>query len=277
MLQSDQTIICVILIIIVLFFVWITYDLYKNPPNKNYFLLCEAGKCATNIYNGEKRCADDPSATIIYNPQFEVCNSKYRCENPLTPNAVLSNGSTNTFGICDLNVPCRCIKTQQCSYDNIVSFDFTDILSNTNNNLTNNISIKQIYLASQGFTGLPLTTPDDPTKFCQMKGNNLDRLIPRTPQCNFVNPGNPTYNEAKNCILSNPCTIGRLSFKPGSSGIPFSFKFNTYANTLASIPVGCSPDLQVADDPNYDILTKLCINNRVPVWDVRFNRLVCSF
>ena len=74
---------------------------------------CEIGQCATNITTGIKRCPP-AGETITLNLGNEVCNGQFTCNNPATPYALQSDGSTNFQGNCEQGVSCPCLNHQSC-------------------------------------------------------------------------------------------------------------------------------------------------------------------
>ena len=99
------------------------------------------------------------------------------------------------------------------------------------------------------------------TQFCGIYLTDFDKVVPRTPQCNFSRPNNPDFNEAGRCIRSNPCTVGRLAFYP-----PSLLEFNFNSTSLYSVPVMCLP---TSDDQAE------CRNGQVPVFDASSGKIVC--
>src|SRR3990167_10924977 len=79
-----------------------------DPPR------CPAGSCVTDLLTGVKTCPTNTTDTLIYDPSQSACNSQYLCDNPITPYALQSDGSTDLNGNCEPGVPCRCTTTAQC-------------------------------------------------------------------------------------------------------------------------------------------------------------------
>lgn len=267
---SDYTIVAIIIIAMLLFWAWIFFTLYNENPNTKYFLVCDPGKCATNIYNGEKRCPDLETSSLAYDPTFEVCNSRYTCENITTPYALTSNGSTNDFGYCDSGSICRCLNNPQCAYDNMVVFT---VDGGTISNFAETGSRARIIQATgePGYTGSQtLTYPGNTISYCQIKLSHFDRVVPRTDACSFNNNGTtPTLQQYGNCIRSNPCAAGRLAFKPTVAG---TFQFNLSA--ISRIPVGCTPNTDGKGN-----VGPTCVGGNpgtVPVYDPLIGGIVCK-
>lgn len=260
---DEFTILGLMIIAILGFWIWVMYMIYRNTPTPKYFLKCDPGKCATNIYNGEKRCGTDDGVPVVYDPIYEVCNSRFTCESTLTPYAVQLDGSTNLSGICPDTTICRCVKTAQCSYDTTVAFTSTNgILGQvgTTDDGSRTILV-QTSLSNQGDAGVPIDLTEPTAQYCLIRLKHFDRVVPRTPECNFAVADDPTLDEARACINSNPCTIGRLAFRP-----LIAADFTYTAETLADVPVGCVIDLKSIGP---------CVSPQVPVWDLTQAKVVC--
>lgn len=165
---------------------------------------------------------------------FEVCNSKYLCDNTATPYALNGDGSTNDFGICEENTICRCLTTAQCSVEEVVLFTavngspYADQLDNSQ------LVFSQTSTDSPGIPeSLVITNPN--AQFCNLQMRYFDRLS--NGACIFANPLNITLNEAVICVRKNPCVSGLLAFKPND---PDSFVLNaSNLNVLNTVPLGC--------------------------------------
>lgn len=264
--MMNEFIVYTIIAAIIIFFLivggLVLYKFVTNSISDTYYLVCEPNKCATNIYNGEKRCGIN-NIPIIYNPAFEVCNSRYACDNLKTPYALRNDGSTDITGICDFETPCRCLTQAQCGYETLVTFSVTNNGINFINPTTsgNTSIINQNALQTQGYVGTPLILNDPNSEYCAIKLYNFNRAVPRTVQCNFIQPDNPTLQEAELCINSNPCTIGTLAFAPQSID-DFSFS----GSILLDVPVGCFSDLRSAAP---------CKPFTIPVWNLATTTIVC--
>jgi hypothetical protein len=258
---DEFTILSISLIIILGFWLWIIITFYYNSPAPTYFLQCDPDKCATGIESGEKRCNTD-ATPVVYNPVYEVCNSRTTCDNDITPYAVTADGSTSLTGICDAGETCRCLRNPQCSYDTLVTF-FPTAGPLGNGLAAGGLSpsaLLQNAPSSQGEIGVPLTL-NSSIEYCAIRLYHADRLVPRTGECNFQSPDNPTLVEAYECIISNPCTIGQLAFRPADVDL---FTFN--AETINTTPVGCVVDLTSAPK---------CTGGSVPVWDANVGKVKC--
>lgn len=254
---DDYILGCVILIILVIFGIYITYTLYKNPDIAKIYLECPVGECATNIYNGEKRCPEDSGTIIIYDPSYEVCNSKYTCENSLTPYALLKNGETSDSGKCDDLEICRCLSKPSCSSNNIVLFS----LKNGNTQIDGNSSrgiFYQIINSNQGnISSINYTNIN--TQFCLIKSYHLNRISPNP--CYYKDINNITISDVSSCMLTNPCITGTLAFDPKNIDL-----FQLNENTVYTIPVGC-----------FASEFKNCGEGRIAVYNNKTNKIDCMY
>lgn len=136
----------------------------KSDVRTQTTFTCPAGQCGTNLLTGVKTCPQ-LNVPITINPAESVCNSRLACDNPLTPFAVQSDGSTNINGVCESNSECACLSVSQCA-DYVLSA-FT----------TSNGS------AFQSVPGQRITFPQK-TTFVNAGGTQTD-----TPPIQFNNPG----------------------------------------------------------------------------------------
>jgi hypothetical protein len=126
---SDLVIPLVILVILVVFFGFLLYLLVSSrfsqsplvtDPSGNISRLngdttipCPPDQCATNLFTGLKRCPPAGEQINSY-PSIEVCNSPFLCDNPITPYAVLSDGSATSSGVCQEGITCPCRRLPTC-------------------------------------------------------------------------------------------------------------------------------------------------------------------
>lgn len=192
----------------------------------NAEVLCSENQCATNIETGIRRCAKTP---MIINPEIEVCNTEYICDNPITPYALLSNGGTDPDGICEEGINCPCVKYNQCP--EYISSMFTSFTTpaNYNQSVINN------------FPQIPVQQIANPqTQFCSVP---FSWLTISNPGCNFVNTYDYTNEDilkcmnlvVPNCVVEtemNPCVYGTLAFIVDNNTV-------INKNTLNNILVGC--------------------------------------
>lgn len=226
----------IVLIVLVIFLGWMAYLLLSSGfqstgPGKRVetdrradtIFRCLPGQCATNIVSGFKTCPEGDEA-IFVNPLEEVCNSRTLCDNPLTPFAVQSDGSTNFYGVCEGTVACPCVKTLQCP--NYVLSAFTV----SNGNAYANLSGQRLVFpqvssysdtsnsSSFGVNDLPPLKYNDLNTFCSAP---LSWLPLSSPGCNFVSGiESMTYNELLICmgqaigclgLAGSPCLQGVLA------------------------------------------------------------------
>ncbi|MHB1909931.1 MAG: hypothetical protein ACYCQJ_13825 [Nitrososphaerales archaeon] len=79
-------------------------------------LPCPLGLCASNIYDGSRRCGEEQ---VLYNPAYEVCNAPDACTNERTPCVYLSpelgTSCPNNPGYTGLCTgTCRCLERVVC-------------------------------------------------------------------------------------------------------------------------------------------------------------------
>lgn len=194
-------------------------------------ITCEPGQCATDIQSGQKTCPPQDVSMVI-DPAQSVCNSRFLCDNPLTPYALQSDGSTNLNGICEsrvlesgveVRVECPCLRTYQCP-DYVLSVFTTT--GNPYQQITGQrITFPQLssYVAPmRGQVDTPPIRLDNPaTEFCFAP---ISWLPLSNPGCNFVSApdGNSmSYDDIKLCmgqqqgcsgLQGSPCLQGTLAF-----------------------------------------------------------------
>nr|QBK90390.1 MAG: hypothetical protein LCPAC103_00710 [Pithovirus LCPAC103] len=111
---SPEWILAIITLIVLVVFWLFLLNAARNQPPARGAVYCQSGKCATNIFNGVKKCPKK-GEKIIFDPAIEVCNSPNSCDNLITRFAVQSDGSTDISGKCETGVECRCLAKQQCA------------------------------------------------------------------------------------------------------------------------------------------------------------------
>lgn len=181
----------------------------SNPVSSdiraNNSFTCLPGQCATNLISGIKTCPTT-DIEIGINPAEEVCNSRYLCDNPLTPFAVQSDGSTNISGICEDKSECSCLNTITCP--NYILSVFTA----SGGNPYVSTDTQRINFPQENVTRIT----DISRNFCTVP---LTWLPISTPGCNFVSdPNQFTYIDLLECMnlpnttdLMSPCLNGVLS------------------------------------------------------------------
>lgn len=259
----DSIIGAVILIAILIFFIYITYQRYVTPQVAEIYLQCLPNQCATNIYNGLKRCPLESDVLIAYDPSYEVCNYKFTCENSITPYAQHPNGSTTDNGICS-DGTCKCLRSPQCPYSNIVLFSLQNG-SIQINGASSKALFYQIPLSNQGESGNQnLSYNFNTSTYCSIKASHLNRLS--SGSCYFNDPNNISLAEITECLYSNPCQIGSMAFNPKN---PETFELNSgNLNAIYSVPVGCFPS---------EMIYSGCPPSTIPVWNQDKATIICQF
>lgn len=226
----------VVLIILIVFLGWMTYllissgfhrtspgDPVSSDARTNINITCAPGQCATDLFNGAKRCPVG-EIPITIDPSHQVCNSRFVCDNPLTPFALQSDQSTNINGVCEPFTECSCLKVSQCA--NYILSVFTTSNGNPYQTLNGQrITFPQIstYVAAAGGqTDTPPIRFNNPaTTFCSAP---LSWMPLSNPGCNFIgttDPNSITYEDLLLCmgmvngcsgLQGSPCLQGTLAF-----------------------------------------------------------------
>lgn len=270
----------VVLIVFIVFFGIIGYLLLSsnfestNPANRvasdprsvNEVFTCPAGQCATDLFTGLKTCPSE-NVPIIINPMTSVCNSRYVCDNTLTPFAIMSDGSTNLNGVCEPGVECGCLRYQQCP--NYILSAFTVRGGNVYQPIANQrISFPQISTYLSEATGETTTLPpiqyNDSTTFCFA---SLAWLPLSTPGCNFypaTQTNSMTIEDVALCqgmingctgVVGNPCLQGVLAIISNDPD-------NINRNNISTMQFGC-----VRGEP--------CPCGKLAVYDTNFGGIIC--
>lgn len=214
MIDPDLLIGLFVLILLVIYLAVLIFVVRDGTKTSNS-LPCPTGACATNIYNGEKTCPATSSDVVQYDPTLEVCNSPNSCDNPLTPFAVNTDGSTNDTGLCAGSTQCRCLSKAMCS--NYVLSTFSAISGQPYNAFAG----QRIYFTqSSSYTDAaganqtlpPLQLDNALTDFCAIPASWVERIspvgcldgvfayVPEDPN-NF----DPT-NTPLSCVIGTPST-----------------------------------------------------------------------
>ncbi len=224
---------------------------------------CPPGQCATNIYNGEKRCPA-PTGTIVSDAGIEVCNTADRCDNDTTPYALLSDGSTDPQGLCESGVHCRCMRYPNCPSYVVTLFKATD--GNPYGSVPGTRTKFQQYSSStnpntgQSTTNTPLTYTDVSTTFCTVPLNWLPRS---TPGCTFSE--SVDLSMIKDCMggqtgcngsVYNPCLEGTLAFISNDSDA-------FVASSIDRTPLGC-------------VAGQHCGCGDIAIYDTKLGSVVCK-
>lgn len=269
---QDWIILAVTVLIIVVFWSLVIWKALSNIPDiqtstgTQVLVKCPVGQCATNIYNGEKRCPDAPDGTIVSNAGVEMCSSKYMCDSTMLPYAVRSDESTNTLGLCEDGIPCRCLRYPTCpyyvtSYFSAITGTAFGTVVGTRTTFTQTTQWKDPYT---GFTtsNRPLQYKDPSVSFCSVPASWLLRS---TPGCTFLEELSMegiadcmAYQNGVGGVYFNPCLQGTLAFISDNSS-----EFDLYdPSTVERIPMAC-------------VAAKPCPSGEVAVWDTNYNNLVC--
>lgn len=266
----DYVIIAIILIFFLLVWIIILFYIKKGITNDSVYLQCIPGECATNIYTGEKLCPENTTDMILIDPSYQVCNSRYTCNNPITPFALNTDGSTNSNGVCENGQICRCLRTASCASDNLVLFNMINGTVYQGNPNASRAIFQQIPVSAQGENNT-ITFSDPNTQFCAMKAYHLNRIAPGG--CTFADPNNVTLLELQKCMNDNPCMVGQIAFYPEN---PDNFILNnqTY-NAIYNIPVACVPQITNTTGHISNPCKDTEIDTTVPVYDKRSGRIFC--
>lgn len=231
------------------------FQMYESGAGE-VLVQCPVDQCATNIFNGQKRCPSS-GKQIASNINFEVCSSPFVCDDPSLPFAVQSDQSTNLEGNCEQGVQCRCISQLQCP-EYIQS-----IFTSDNGNPYASIAGQRVSFVQNTNSGqTPIVYNFEDHKFCTVPIAWLPRS---TPGCSFMNQITPqTITECmggpRGCNDSNyffnPCSRGTLAFITNNSN-------NFSAESIEFIPLGC-----VSGSP--------CQCGLVAVYDTQIQQIVCK-
>lgn len=231
------------IILILAFVLWLLFVI-KNGTEEDVVLTCAPGQCITNIFNGLKTCPDQGNKSLVLDPEKEVCNSPFVCENPRTPFAVQSDGSTR-LNICEKNVKCRCLQNAQCSTFVTATFS-TDLGNPFQSPDQQKFSLQQ----NTDFENLAMNfTPEPPFSlksetrdFCQIPRDWLPFIWPSV------------IDEEGNF---GTCLKGSIAFVPEDPE-----NFNTTEEVLNETLLSC-----VVGSP--------CPEGKTPFFDTRVNKLRC--
>lgn len=279
--ETAEVILPIIILIVVIAFVgWMLYllissgfrstsvsDPVSSDNRTQTNITCATGQCGTNIQSGFKTCPAE-NVAITIDPAVSVCNSRFVCDNPLTPFAVNSDGSTNINGVCEPNVECPCLQISQCP--NYVLSVFTTSNGNPYQQLNGQrITFPQqstyVSTVGGGQTDTPPIQFSNPaTTFCAA---SLAFLPLSNPGCNFVKApdGNSmTYSDLLLC----------MGLQKGCSGVQGS---PCLQGTLAII--SDDPDTLVTQNlQNYQfacVRGEPCPCGQVAIFDTNFGGIVC--
>lgn len=234
----------------------------------NLTIDCLAGQCATNIVSGEKICPARLTDVVSVNPANQVCNSPFTCDNPLTPFAVQSDGSTNIQGVCEPGVECPCVTEQCCP--NFVLSAFTA----TNGNPYQAVGGQRILFpqtavysaGAQSSDTPPLQFANPSTTFCTVP---LAWLPLANPGCTFA--AELAYADIVTCMGLAPQGTGQPGCSPGVTYNP------CLQGTLAFI----SDDSSSMTQADINVTQLGCVRGepcpcgQVAIYDTNLNGVVC--
>jgi hypothetical protein len=239
-LSVEATLLAVSIILILIFCCWIMTLIRSGPTSQKAYFECPSSECATNIYNGEKRCPADGVSIILYDPAYEVCNSQYTCENVETPYALWSDGSTNIYGICEPNNACRCLRQPQCATYTLVMFTMLNGSIYLGDNNDQRFVFQQNPLSSMAALGTQqVGFTNSNTQFCAIKPYHMNRISPGG--CAFLDNTinhNSYVNGIAQCMHdTNPCMLGTIAFVPPNMRDFIDAK----TAVINEFPVACVP------------------------------------
>lgn len=229
----------VLIVVVVMSYTTVESYTKNGVPGTTVRFKCAPGQCVTNVSTGEKTCPKDPSTVLTTDPVYEVCNSRFTCENNRTPYAVQSDGSTNSQGLCESGVECRCLPDPQCA-DYIVSTfsalggnpylpldDQRIVFTQSTSYVATDLDGGNAVIVSEP----PLRLENASTQFCTVPSSWRSRLVPRK------------------------CTKGVLAYIPEDP-----LKFNYDSTRMGCVPRGVE-----------------CPEGDVPVWDKRVGFQTCAY
>lgn len=280
---SDTLIPLLVLIVIVVFLGWLFVLLLKSgfqvtnagdPVSTDgrrggtVSITCAPGQCATNIFSGFKTCPVENDVSLVINPVESVCNSRFVCDNPLTPFALQSDSSTSLFGQCEAGVECPCLKYSQCPQYILSAFTASNgnPYANIDGQRITFPQIASFTVNGGGQSDVPPIQYNNPTTtFCTVP---LSWLSFSTPGCNFISlagGATATFQDLLYCMgqingcfdlgIGSPCLQGTLAFISDNPD-------NLTQNDINVTPMGCVPGTG-------------CPCGEVAIYDTSFGGIVC--
>ena len=231
------------IILILAFLLWLLFVI-KNGAEEDVALTCAPGQCVTNIFNGIKTCPDQENQSLVLDPETEVCNSPFVCENPRTPFAVQLDGSTR-LSLCEKNVKCRCLQKPQCS-----TFTTSTFSIDLGNPFQSPEQQKFSLLQKTDFENLamniipepPFSLESETRDFCQIPREWLPFVW-------------PSVVDEDGDLTS--CLKGSMAFFPEDPE-----NFNTTEDVLNETLLSC-------------VIGGQCPKGKIPFFDTRVNKLRC--
>nr|WIL04742.1 putative membrane protein [Cedratvirus duvanny] len=200
--------------LVILFISFFSLGVYSLLSRSEYTPACATNECATNIFNGEKRCPPS-GGQINLKRGIEVCNPPFSCRGS-TPYAVQEDGGTSSSGLCPPGTTCPCSRTPYCPDYVSVFFSVTgaspyENLQGTNAVVYQNTSYRDV--AKQTISLAPLSLPDD-VSFCSFPPSWRERVYPRecvrgnlfylTPEISLFD----AQRDSLSCLSLPPCDRG---------------------------------------------------------------------
>jgi len=264
------------IILILAFWLYLAYLSLESIPRlvatgtAAVLITCPPDQCATNIYNGEKRCPL-PGQTIISDSSYEICVTAGLCDNSRNPYAVMSDESTNLEGVCETDpatgnpVTCRCLSRPQCA--NYILSGWNTYTGNAYVGLNQQRTSFTQFTASDPdadnviSNNSPLSYIDDGNKFCQAPASWVARS---TPGCSFLQEITPQsmtlcMGASQGCQdipISNPCSRGTLAYVTDDSD-------GFGPGSINVIPLGC-------------VEGSACGCGQVAIYDTKLGQIVCK-
>lgn len=211
-MSSDVLILVFTLIILVLSFFFL--GVYSLLSRSDYTPSCATDECATNIFNGEKRCPPQ-GGQINVKAGVEVCNPRFSCQGT-TPYALQTDGGTSSSGLCPPGIACSCFRTPFCP--DYVSAFFTVTGASPYENLEGTDAVvyqntSYLNAARQTVSLAPLALPND-VSFCSFPPSWRERIYPRecvrgnlfytTPEISLFDP----QRDSLSCLSLPACDRG---------------------------------------------------------------------
>ena len=252
------------ILVLVVFFAYMLYLIISSGAAKvePIAYTCNTNECATNLITGNKRCPEQEGDIVTRDPSTEVCNSRFMCDNPITPYAMLSDGSTNNLGFCDEGIVCPCSRVARCP--NYISATFTVVNSTSNNIIGQRATVIQARGDTVGNGGSLILNETNNTT-CAIRPSLISVS---NPGCGFINSSgtsNISYEDIVTCmglpkkcngVESQPCISGTLAFITNNSS---QFKRDNINQSLLACVNGTS-----------------CPCGQVALFDTKVGSIICK-
>lgn len=249
--DGDYTLYIFSFLLIVL--VWcLIFRNYTPSTNTEFLVSCSSGDCATNIKTGEKRCPFSANTTVLADPTVEVCNPPESCASGVTPYSLNSDGSFNSTGKCESGQQCRCSTETKCP-------PFANVVFSINGNkFSQDYTISQIPANGSSSKNGNGNISSVATDSCYITLSDANRLTPGA--CNSSTFLNAT--SIIDCVSSNPCISGVLTFIPERTRDLYKQPFNLL-NEGITTSMSCVPG-------------KVCTSpSDIPIFDWKTGKSVC--